>query len=190
MVPEWLGWTDVFLSVVAFGIGLVTLPTAFQMWWGKPAVSVTFTSDRRESGVGLKCFIANDPVKGWRKKLAYRETANNLCMISTIRDGKGELVGDMIRPTINVENGTPSLRVNLDAGLPGIAVICFQEAGQQKATINDQSKNITIEPGEYKCELKVIWNRGFITIRNGFIIGRSIDETYWATVRSGPPHGR
>ena len=138
MVPEWLGWTDVVLSGVAFGLAVVTLPTAFQMWWGKPAVRVTFTADRREMGVGLKCFIANDRVKGWRKKLAYREPANNLCMFCTIRDGKGGLVGDMIRPTINIEKGTPTLRVDLHTGFPGIAVICLQEAGQQKAKINDK----------------------------------------------------
>ena len=168
------------ISLLALVVALMTLPTAFQMWWGKPAVSVECTTDRRESGVGLKCLIWNRPVKGWRKKLAYRETANNLCIIFTIRDGKGELVGSMIRPTINVENGTPSVRVDLHAGLPGIAVMCLQETGQQEAEINDESKNITVGSGEYKCELKVVWDRGSTTIKKRFIIGKSIDETYWS----------
>ena len=181
MVPEWLGWTDVVLSVVAFGIGLVTLPTAFQMWWGKPTPDMRFVTDRRESGVGLKCFITNDQVKGWRKMFGvHRETANNLCVVATIRErGTKRPIGDMIRPNINVEKGESSLRVDLHAGLPGIAVIVYQETGQVGAKINDESKNTVIDPGQYECELNVVWDRGSITKNTSCVIGKSIDETYW-----------
>ena len=81
MVPEWLGWTDVVLSVVAFGIGLMTLPTAFKMWWGKPTPDMRFATDRRESGVGLKCFITNDQVNSPLKKASltgFHATAKHI----------------------------------------------------------------------------------------------------------------
>ena len=195
MVPEWLGWTDVVLSVVAFGIGLVTLPTAFQMWWGRPTIDVQFTTDRREGIVALKCFITNPPVTGWRKKLGvYRETANNLCIIYTIREGGTErLIADMERPRINIEKGESSIRVDLHSGLPGIAWILYQEAGEKIAKINakdDKSEYPTVEPGEYECYVKIVWASGSIDKRARCMIGRTIDETHWATVRSYPPHGR
>ena len=187
MVPEWLGWTDVVLSVVAFGIGLMTLPTAFQMWWGRPTIDVKFTVDRREGMVGLKCFLTNPPVRGWRKKLGvYRETANNLCIILTIREGGTKLlVADMARPRINVERGESAIRVDLHSGLPGIAVIFYQAADDKGAKINskqDESDDPIIEPGEYECYVKVVWANGSIDKIARCIIGRTIDETRWTTV--------
>ena len=184
-MPFWLQVLALCVSFLALGVAVVTLPTAFQMWWGKPTLDVEFKTDRRESGVGLRCFITNDPVKGWRKELGvHRETANNLCVVANIREGgRGSLVGNMIRPTINVENGPLSLRVDLHAGLPGIAVIFTQETGQENAIINDKSKNISILPGEYECELKVVYDRGVIIKKTRCIIGRTADETYWVTGR-------
>ena len=61
--PPPVAWVDIFLSAIAFGLAVVTLPTAFQMWWGRPAINVEFSADRMDVGTSLKCYIYNDFIK-------------------------------------------------------------------------------------------------------------------------------
>ena len=186
MVPEWLEWTDVVLSAIAFGVGFVTLPTAFQMWWGKPAIAVQFDTDRRETGAYLKCYIYNDYVKNRALKLlgVRREPAHEVAGTVTIREHPtGKVIGQA-RLRLNVEKGGSSVRADIHVGLPAIAVIVYYEKNDGGARLRDHEEGVEdqlIGQGEYEAALDIHWGQHSIRRKKLFFVGQNDERTNWRT---------
>jgi hypothetical protein len=67
------------LSVVASVIGLVTLPTAFQMFWGRPKIELTFHETRTDGYALMRCYISNEPINSRViRKLGVSRTVTNV----------------------------------------------------------------------------------------------------------------
>ena len=48
--------------MLGLGIGIVTLPTAFQMFRGRPKLRITFDTTEVQNKVLLRCGIRNEPI--------------------------------------------------------------------------------------------------------------------------------
>ena len=183
MVPDWLQWSDVVLSLIAFGLAVVTLPTAFQMWWGKPRIEVNFEKCRVHGGASLVCIVRNRPVDNRiLRSLGVRSSpANRIGVFSSIRtSGTKALVGQG-RSGINVENVDKSHLVDLYAGTKAWVILVIHNDDGSSAKINTlgNQKDISVEPGEYEYEFKLQWGENSIKKMKHFYVGKRPDETNW-----------
>ena len=188
--PPDLQWVDIFLSAIAFLVGIVTLPTAFQMWWGKPKPRFSFEKLRVDGGAGLICAISNAPVKNKILKFfgVRRSVAQDFGGSATIkRTGSREFVA---QKTLKIKGREqePCARVDLHPGIGTFALILGQEQGEPHGKFtrgNDGEEVILIEPGEYECELRVTWGQDSATARRTFMVGTKLDKTHWRPATDG-----
>ena len=166
MVPDWMQWTDVVLSVIAFGLAVMALPAAFQMWWGKPSLEIKFDRNRLDEGVGLICLIENKPIE--RQFLRWlgvcRKAAHGMRATATVsKSGSGELVGYK-QLEILVGGNAAVPRVDLHPAVPSWAAVLVQLPGTSSAMFGE----IDVVPGEYSCEIEVAWGHDTSSVRNSF----------------------
>ena len=181
MVPDWLQWTDVVLSIIAFGLAVMTLPTAFQMWWGRPSLSIEYERERLDPGVGLNCRIENVPLKRKLPSMlgVVRETAYAVKVSAIIREsGSGKTLSQII-PNINVEGAPPSSRADLHPGVPAFAMLVFQ--GQDGVAFvgppKDDGTETALSPGEYDCEVTVTCGAKFSKVQATFVVENNANNT-------------
>ena len=171
--PPLLSWGDIVLSAVAFGLAVVNLPTAFQMWWGRPSLAAEFERERLDPGVGLICLIRNVPVRN--KLLAalgvVRETVHGVAANAIITESGSGKVLSRHRLEISVEGADRSPSVDLHAGIRAVAIVVFQatdDASAVASPIIGEDSGILMEPGQYDCEVTVVWGNKNLTIHQGF----------------------
>lgn len=178
--PPWLEWSDIVLSIIAFGFAVVSLPTAFQMWWGKSSPSVEFRSDRIDPGKGLNIIITNSPIKNTFLKWmgVYRDTIHGLSASATITEhGTGRVVGELPLE-INIVKGEAAFLVDLHAGMVAWVVPIFHGSTSSTASLPPED-GTELQPGRYECELKLSWSRGVVRTRRTFTAGNHADLTAW-----------
>ena len=182
--PPDLQWVDIFLSAIAFLVGIVTLPTAFQMWWGKPRLQFEFERKRIRDGVGLNCSITNEPVSNRILKWAgvIRHAANKVRITVTIRDnGTRQFVAREKTP-IKVENEERSYSVDLYPSSRSLVIIVMQNDGSSSGEIDapgSEDGKIDIPPGEYECTLGVKWGQDSVSKTRVFYINKNVEATRW-----------
>ena len=181
MVPDWLQWTVVVLSFIAFWLAIMTLPTAAQMWWGRPSLSIKYERSRFDPGVGLSCYIENVHVKSKILLMlgVVRETAYAVKVGAIIREsGSGKAVSRII-PNINVEGAPPSSRANLHPGVPAFATLVFQ--GQDAVAVvvppRDDGAETALSPGEYDCEVTVTCGAKYSKVQTTFVVENNANNT-------------
>ena len=178
MVPDWLQWTGVVLSIIAFGLALMTLPTAFQMWWGRPSLSIAYERGRFDPGVGLNCRIENVHVKSKLLSMlgVVRETAYAVKVSALIREsGPGKILSRVI-PNINVEGSPPSSRADLHPGVSAFALIVLQ--GQDNvAFVCTPDRETVLSPGEYDCEVTVTCGTKSSIVQTTFVVESNANLT-------------
>ena len=182
--PPDLQWVDIFLSAIAFLVGIVTLPTAFQMWWGKPRLQLEFERTRVRGGVGLHCSITNEPVNNRILKWAgvIRDAAHKVRITVTIREnGTSRFVAGG-KTTINVENEESSYSVDLYPSTRSWAIIVTQNDSSSSGEIHapgSEGGKIDIQAGEYECTLGVKWGQDTVSITRVFYVNKNVEATQW-----------
>ncbi len=180
--PPLLSWGDIVLSAVAFGLAVVTLPTAFQMWWGRPSLAVEFERERFDSGVGLCCRIRNAPV---RNKLlsalgVVRETAHGVAANEIITESGSGKVLVRRRLKISVEGADPTPSVDLHTGIRAVALVVFQATDDASAVASPttgEDSDILMGPGQYDCEVTVVCGNKNLTIHQEFVVCEGANST-------------
>ena len=174
MVQDWMQWTGFVLSVIAFGLAL---PTAFQMWWGKPSLEIKLVRDRLNAGVGLTCEIRNKPIE--RQFLRWlgvcRKAAHGMRATATVsKAGSGELVGRLLLE-IDVGGNAAVPRVDLHPAVPSFARVMVQGSGETSAMFGKRK----ILPGEYSCKIEVAWGHDTRRGRKSFSVTDDANSTLW-----------
>lgn len=182
-----LEWLALALSVVALLLAAVTLPTTFQMWWGRPRLQIEFKRERVRSGVGLICRIVNVPIR--RRVLRWlgvrRDTARGVGVTAEIRQsGSGQFVGRS-QLTLTVAD-IDSFRADVPVTPPAWAIIMIHKDGAPEAQFPQAyGSDIEVQSGEYDCTLAVTWGENKINARRTFLIGRDEDTTVWRSRTNG-----
>ena len=182
MVPDWLQWTGVVLSIIALGIALMTIPTAFQMWGGRPSLSIECERGRFDPGVGISCRIENVHVKSKLLSMlgVVRETAYAVKVSAIIKEsGTGKILS-RIRLNINVEGAPPSPRADLHPGVHAFALLVSQGGQDSVALVvrpKDGGSETTLSPGEYDCEVTVTCGTKSSIVQKTFVVDNNADRT-------------
>jgi hypothetical protein len=60
---DWVSLVALICSIIALAIGVMTLPTAFQMFFGRPKIAFDFCDRHRGDVHLLHCDISNEGIK-------------------------------------------------------------------------------------------------------------------------------
>ena len=174
------------ISFLALAVAVVTLPTAFQMWWGRPCLDIQFNTARREGAVVLQILIFNKKIESKLLNIlgVYRRDQANIYYVGARieKSGSREFAGET-RLLIDVEDGTPSYRKSLVSVFPATSLVAFHGYGKESAHLVNNKKKADpkpIEPGEYECEVVVHYDDKKCKAQNRLCVGDSYSDTYWS----------
>ena len=189
MLPIWLEWIDVVLSVIAFVLVVWTVPTACQMWWGRPSIDVEFRTQSLDPGVGLECLITNKIIsnKILKNIRVRRDAAYQLSATAIIREGRtGKFIA---QEKLKIESGGDKslFRIDLHAGIAVWTTVVYRPRGSETAYLAPwkDKEDVEMKVGEYECEVRIEWGQEAITKRRTFRIGDHIDGTRWSRSTNG-----
>lgn len=186
-VPPVWQWSGLAISVIAFVLAIMTLPTAFQMWWGRPEIKIRFVKADRSNMVALQCYIENEPIRSKLLRMlgVHRDSADIAADLTVRETPNGRQIVHK-RPLLNIEQGEPTLRVTLAARLPAIFAVAYQMRDNQQAAIFsdggdriDTGNEILLVPGVYEAEVHVLLQDANVVSKKTFQIGRNSEGTYW-----------
>jgi hypothetical protein len=177
-----LGIIGIVISVLALGLGLMALPTVFQMFWGRP--KLTFEADEfmgTEAKI-LVIAIKNQPIKSrfLRKLHVEREIGNVLAFVDIQEHGTGKF---LVRALPGLLNCAPTREQGLlTRALPGFTVgltVIATKDGKATIVSGHTEKLLPIGPGEYVAFATIVRGDEDYKLMQSFRIGKLDHETIW-----------
>ena len=152
--PILLAWAGIVLSIIAIGIGLMTLPTAFQMWWGKADLEIEFIDDSNDSSRSLRCQIKNKPLtcKLLQVLGVTRDVALGLQVKASVTEEKtGTCVWSKNLELRRIYRD-PSMLIDLHVGTPADSMMVLQKRSDSTALLpfkmpSGKTDSTVIKPG-------------------------------------------
>ncbi len=183
--PAWETHVSLGIGVAAFALAVVTLPTALQMFFGRPQIEFDFETDRRSRGTCvLRCIVQNEGIKSrFLRRLGVVRTSVWITAdfgISEWQTGKEILYLD--RAIIHTERQT-GLHVELPFEImPAYFSIAAhpEGAGAHIFKGNGKEPGISLPVGTYVAQISVLTAyQQTRSVRHKFTVGDEPDATYW-----------
>lgn len=185
--PEEWEWAGIILAA----LGLVmTAPTIFQMFWGRPLVRTRF--DRHEQGTErfLNMYLENPPVKsGLIKRLGVRrETLQSLTVAFRISEaGSGKIIAPIRHARIYSDDdptdaGSPRISLPPTYSVAACIVVVHWDTQRNKAVVPADRLRplLVLEPGYYLANITLIVDGDPEHIQRRFVVGQSADDLIWS----------
>ncbi len=147
------------IGVIALVVSLVTLPSAFQMWWGRAKPKSEFRDNRQDNACVLLCEILNAPIRsGFLHSIGVKRDAlifQCFCSISEI--GTNKIVVRDQRLLITYGKNHAEYIGTIYPGTPAyVGIIKCSDLGNY--VITDDDEKINIPQGEYKIKLTLVYD--------------------------------
>jgi hypothetical protein len=182
-VPPLWQWIGLGATVIALVVGALTLPSAFQMWWGRPKLTIGFTAAFLNDQFVLHGHIRNEPIScKILRAIGVRRDETTISAQYGVADAATNQHFPDRRVKLNVEQGQVSYRVVLASGLPAVAVFVSHTPGQANAVLLAQDvthENIPLPPGRYNLTLRVYDQAGKIARTESFVVGEEANQLRW-----------
>ena len=179
-IGEWLG-------VIAIALGIIVLPTALQMFCGRPKIEFEFSVVGDKKNSALQCKILNRPIES--KFLTWlgvrRENAHIFAAYRVENTDTGEIVVDLMQPII-VSKGRRGKEFELTSSFLGvsIAIAWISEQGVYALEEEIDKKAIPLKSGIYSVPLMVFCGEKSFPVRRNFVVTSNPIDTYWASISS------
>jgi hypothetical protein len=180
---DWTSSVALICSIVALAIGVVTLPTAFQMFFGRPKIAFDF-DDRHKGGMHLlHCDISNEGIKSrFLRFIGVTRSRAEISAFLEIFEYKTDRVilpQTPARITTDREEGW-QVSLPFSVAPARIAIIVDNDAGASVVPQGD-SEIMSLEVGKYRIEIDIITDtqKSFKGTKYA-IIGQRGDRAYWA----------
>jgi hypothetical protein len=173
------------ISVLALAIAVLALPSAFQMWWGAPAIELTQDTAQNSEGKSLNCHIHNRTIgsKFLRRMRVSRQPSGVMVDFSIFRVGDNKMVANTIRPILSTEK-EEGRQVIVSSFLPAIfAVVVFNNSKAKvfEEGLDDESDEILLARGRYKLTINVNYAHDrWKTYETEFTVGLTGGDFYWS----------
>jgi len=147
------------IGIIALVIGLVTLPTAFQMWWGQPKFQIKFDKSLEDNGLTLLFAVHNLPIKSALLRfLGVVRVAPAIGATYTISEfGTNKIIASHKRVKLQTDIDDAKYTVRLESVLPGVATFLMYVNGHPRLFDYHNDEIISIEPGEYVIRASIIY---------------------------------
>jgi hypothetical protein len=174
------------IAIIALAASAVTLPTAFQMFWGGPKLGINVADLDGPDGKRLACNIFNAPVKSriLRRLGVHREPIIISADFQICESGSNRVMLDTARASlidIGGASGQGTPRANLVDHIP-LTFICLIHTNDGKVIAADPQKmtSVLLPPGRYRINVSVrCGDRIFSNCRREITVGERPIDTYW-----------
>ena len=164
--------------MVALAISVMTLPTVFQMFGGKPKIRVEFEKTILDELTVLRCHIWNQPVRNrvLRRLRVVREPVEISVSFSVERTS-GELVAPLVTPTITTEKESGKQVTLFYHAVPARVAIIIIKQNTAFILYDDEKK---LKPGGYVVNLDLILSNATMhRYQEKLVIGENANQSYW-----------
>lgn len=175
-IGEWLGLLGVVLALVA-------LPTAFQMFFGRPTIEFVCSVEHGDKGSILQCRLLNPAIEnrflkwlGVRREAAYIHAAYKIWSQET-----GELIVDLTAPLL-VSTTDNAQALELRPTLFGVTfalVLCNQQ-GVFALAEKPNKEVIRLDPGNYNAPVVVFCGEKRFVKNCAFVVTSNPMNSYWS----------
>ena len=173
---------DTIIGLIALGIGLMALPTIFQMFYGRPKLMFEADDFTGPDGRILVLAIKNQPIKSRFLRLigVEREAGDVIAFFDIQELGTGRI---LTRSVTGLLNCAPLRTMGLQArALPnftvGLTVISTREGSAQIVDARPE-KVMPIEPGHYVARIAIVRGQNTYRIDQAFRVANADHETIW-----------
>jgi hypothetical protein len=180
---DWVSLVALICSIIVLAIGVMTLPTAFQMFFGRPKIAFDFC-DRHKGGAHLlHCDVSNEGIKSrFLRFIGVTRSRTEISAFFAIfeyRTDKVILPQIPARITTDREDGW---QVSLPFSVAPARINLIADNGTGAAIVHQSDSEIVpLEMGKYRIEIDVITEtqKSFKGTKYA-IIGQRGDRAYWA----------
>lgn len=181
---------SLILSLIALGISIMTLPTVFQMFWGRPSLEVTLNEHQDMDIKALRCLIGNKPIGNRFLSLigVIRQPTEILGQLTVSEAGSGKIIAGSIRMYLTTEK-EKGKQVALASFRPAILLVAvYKDSGVSLLMDVDEQldspHNIKLERGRYKVTCAITYSHNRVLKCTGeFLVGETISDFYWTGVK-------
>jgi hypothetical protein len=169
------------ISIVALMVAIITLPTIFQMIWGRPKLMVRFDVIDRGAHRWLIAQIFNYPIKNrFLRLLGVRtEVAEDVNARVIIKEGHSQKVISSVVADIKTYTGLPDAqRICLPASIfPAAIGIVEVKSNRDKAIVYD--KRIHLKTGSYSVSVEVVSSYKTILAQGDLLVTDNHPFIFW-----------
>lgn len=174
---------SLIIGIVALVFSVLAIPTALQMFYGRPHLTFEADDFTGPDGRILLIAIKNPPVSNRLLRLASveRESADVSGFFDIQEQGTNRILARSVSGLMQTTNllqiglqgrSTPGFTV-------GLTVIATRDGVASIVNGRQQDQSTTIRPGHYVAHIAIV--RGQVTYRidQGFRVGNADHETIW-----------
>ena len=172
--------TAEWIALIALGLAVVALPTVFQMFWGRPSITVEFTRDEQGD---LFCEIYNRPVSNPFLTLlgVRREAASITAGILIQNEDTQEVVLGTTIPAIVIDDQLMNLdKTHLPPSHSPLSTMIVQISGHGAGAYNSNGQRIQLPTGTYRMEMIVTAGENKTKKQRNFVVTTEPRNSYWA----------
>jgi hypothetical protein len=180
---DWESLVALICSIVALAIGVMTLPTAFQMFFGRPKIAFDFCDLHKAGAHLLHCDISNEGIKSrFLRFIGVTRSRTEISAFFAIFEYKTDKV---VLPQIPAQITTDreaGWQVSLPFSVAPARIALIVDNGAGAAIVpQSDSEMVSLEMGKYRIEIDVITDtqKSFKGTKYA-IIGQRGDRAYWA----------
>jgi hypothetical protein len=169
------------VGLVALVVAVMALPPVFQMFWGRPQISVEYTRDN--SAGHLFCDIYNKPVSNrflvWLR--VRRETASITVGVHIQNETTKEIIIRVAIPLVLIRERLENLsNVDLPPGHTPLSIRVVQIDGRGAGVHDSNGQWIHLPAAIYRMEMTVMAGEKNLEMQHNFVVTAEPSHTYWA----------
>ena len=185
-IEEWA----LLLSVIALGISIMTLPTVFQMFGGRPSLETTLDEQQDGNSKVLRVKVANRQVKNRFLRLmgVVRESADIVGQLTVAEAGSGKIILESARMWLTTDTDRGK-QVILTPLIPARVLIALCRGNEVTLIVGEQSpnlddpNNIKLDRGSYRVTGSIRYSHRIFRFTADFLVGVTASEFYWSAAR-------
>jgi hypothetical protein len=174
---------SLILSIIALIVGVVTLPTVFQMWFGRPRIETKVRHQEWSDQKRFICEIYNSYIdsKVLRTIGVSRDDVTISAGYEILEAGTNRTVVNqnraMLYPLSDV--GSKGLRIRLEDAFPA-AFVCMIYTNGKLFVQLDNGEEKELSSGRYIVHVVIATkHEGDLLFRHGIIVDRNRETTQW-----------
>ncbi len=180
-------WWDV-LGVIAFGLGIMAIPTILQMWFGRRKLIASFRVEHRDANRSLQIFLTNPPLKegSWLDKIGVERNDIKSLSVSfriTIAGGADIIPTHHAALFTDANPDVLAWRISLPPTYVGAAttVIVVWDSSKKTASVPPDRlrTDIVLPANRYIARFVFSVNGRTRIVERSFIVGAGADDLRW-----------
>jgi hypothetical protein len=181
--PAWVSWMGLGLGALGVAVGIVTLPTALQMFFGRPKIAFGFSDHHEADLYMLRCHVSNSPIesKALRRLGVIRSSVCIGADVKLVEHGTNRIIIPLLRMRLATDKETglqvdlpfsiAPARCNVIGHIPGNGTfVAPQDGGDQAIQLND---------GVYVLKIDIETSHQTKSSAIQYIVVSSPNRPYW-----------